>query len=283
MNKFVNAFIYFRLKRNLTRIRCIGLKRTLFAIKNGKHISRYGDGELAWAAGIPYPQPCGVFTPDISHNLSRRLFEKAGPFHMQCVNSNMLLQFPFGSPHGTKRFYKDFLLANHESFSSLFKRLEGRQYGEACFPYVYREKRIRNRRKLASFFKDFMGCLEGKDVLIVEGESGHMGINNDFLSSSLSISRILCPDNNAFDRVEEIKGAVFKILDRFSLVLLALGPAATLIVHDFSSIQNVPQMIDIGSLEKDYVLFMENAGLPFDQSRVLGIADYQNQILRRII
>lgn len=88
-----------------------------------------------------------------------------------------------------------------------------------------------------------------KDLLIVEGEKTRLGIGNDLFANVNSIKRILCPNVQAFQYYQQLLNEVLKY-DIHHLVLLAVGPTATVLAADLST--RGYQAIDIGHIDIEY-------------------------------
>ena len=95
-----------------------------------------------------------------------------------------------------------------------------------------------------------------KDVVIIEGEQSRLGIGNDLFDNMKSIQRIICPSENAFEIYDKIYNEALKI-DKNKLVLLALGPTATVLAYDLFKAGY--QAIDIGHVDIEYEWFLRKA------------------------
>ena len=71
-----------------------------------------------------------------------------------------------------------------------------------------------------------------------------------------SIKRILCPIKNSFNVYEKIIKEVLKIKEK-RLILLALGPTATLLAYDLYKLGY--QSIDIGHVDIEYEWYLRKA------------------------
>ena len=90
---------------------------------------------------------------------------------------------------------------------------------------------------------------EGRDILIVEGEKTRLGIGNDLFDNVHSIKRVLCPNIGAFAIYDKILNEV-RNFSTGNLVLLALGPTATIMAADLS--EEGYQAIDVGHIDVEY-------------------------------
>lgn len=97
---------------------------------------------------------------------------------------------------------------------------------------------------------------QDKAILFVEGEKTRCGVGNDLFDNAASIKRILCPSTNAFNRLDSIITAV-KDSWKGELILLALGPTATVLAAEFADMGM--QALDIGHLDIEYEWFLNGA------------------------
>ena len=95
-----------------------------------------------------------------------------------------------------------------------------------------------------------------QDLLFVEGEKTRLGVGNDLFDNARSIKRILCPATNAFNKYDEIVRGVQKIWNG-ELILLALGPTATVLAADFAD--SGMRAIDLGHLDIEYEWFLRGS------------------------
>lgn len=100
------------------------------------------------------------------------------------------------------------------------------------------------------FFRLWKKVFAGRDILLVEGEKSRFGIGSDLLESAQSVRRILAPAKNAYSVYSPLLEAVKRHAKPGNLVLISLGPTATVLaadVHDMGV-----QAIDIGQLDNEY-------------------------------
>lgn len=89
--------------------------------------------------------------------------------------------------------------------------------------------------------------------MFVEGYQTRLGVGNDLFDNAKSIKRILCPAENAFDAYEKIMESI-DALWRGELVILALGPTATVLASDLS--QKGIQALDLGHIDIQYEWYL---------------------------
>ena len=130
---------------------------------------------------------------------------------------------------------------NKEYYDSFMSRLY----------FVYKDK-----SKVKERFNKAKLIWNNRDIVIVEGEKSRLGVGNDLFNNSKSIQRILCPAINAFFKYDEILNEVKK-QDASKLILIALGPTATVLAYDLC-IEGY-QAIDIGHIDLEYEWFLQGA------------------------
>ena len=75
---------------------------------------------------------------------------------------------------------------------------------------------------------------EARNVVFVEGAQSRLGVGNDLFDNAASIKRILCPAQNAFDKYSDILQTIQQHVKKDDLLILALGPTATVLAYDLS-------------------------------------------------
>ena len=139
----------------------------------------------------------------------------------------------------------NFFPENHD----LLKEMEERNnlYGSTFLsrPYIM----LKDKSKSTKTFDKLKEIWQDRDLLIVEGSLTRSGEGNDLFAGAKSIKRIICPNENAYAKIDQIEDAIRKNAEN-RLVLLMLGPTAKVIVDDLQDMDN--QMIDLGHLDSEY-------------------------------
>lgn len=157
-------------------------------------------------------------------------------------------------------------------------------------PYIiYKDKK--NADEIFPLFKKIWSY---RDVVIVEGEYSRTGVGNDLMKDVRSISRILCPSKNAWDKYQEILYEILHKVSRQSLICISLGPTATVLAYDLA--KEGYQALDIGQLDNEYEWYLREAKERIEipgklvaelaVKQKFEIADdttYRNQIIAKII
>ena len=102
-------------------------------------------------------------------------------------------------------------------------------------------------------FSQLKRIWEGRDVCMIEGGKTKLGMGNDLFSGARSIRRIIGPAENAFDRIDDIMETVKGFVSKDMLLLLALGPAASVLSVRLTSLGY--QAVDLGHIDVDYMWF----------------------------
>lgn len=91
---------------------------------------------------------------------------------------------------------------------------------------------------------------ENRNVLIIEGKQTRMGVGNDLFEKSKSVRRILCPSVNAFEKYDKILDCIVENAAADDLILMALGPTASILAYDLHN--KGFQAVDIGHVDLEY-------------------------------
>ena len=82
------------------------------------------------------------------------------------------------------------------------------------------------------WFNELKSIWDEKNVLLVEGSLSRVGVGNDLFDNATSVRRILCPAENAYSKYDEILNAIIEQADSEDLIIMALGPTATVLAYD---------------------------------------------------
>lgn len=217
-------------------------------IKNNCSISRFGDGEffLMFGIKIPFQIP--------NKKLIKRL--------KQILISNEknliigILPYKIENMRQFKNNVKDFLLRfyNNNKFNLLKIINKNKIYYSTYFSRFYISYKNYNFAKI--YVKKLKKIWNNKEVLIIEGEQTRLGIGNDFFNNTKSIKRIICPKINSFFVYDKIINKTLSF-EKNILILIALGPTATILAYDLTRLGY--QVIDIGHADIEYEWFLRKA------------------------
>lgn len=221
---------------------------TIEKILEGYSISRFVDGEFFLMI-----KEKGFDFQSINDNLSNRLLE--------VFNSNeerLLVAIPkvfeekdleFRT-EASKQWWKNYLRNYRELWYKYidFKKI----YGSSTFTRNYIA--VEDKSICKEYFESIKKIWNDKEIIIVEGKYSRLGIGNDLFNEAKSIQRILAPNKNAFDKYNEILNRV-KLESQDKLILIALGPTATILAYDLHKLGY--QAIDIGHIDIEYEWFLQ--------------------------
>ena len=142
-------------------------------------------------------------------------------------------------------------------------------YSSTISRFYIRYKKT-NNKKILKFIKELKKIWEKKDILIVEGMFSRLGVGNNLFDNAKSIKRIICPYLNSFKVYNKILKSIKTIKEK-RLILIALGPTATILAYDLFILGY--QAIDIGHADIEYEWFLRKAKrkIPINNKFVLEV------------
>ena len=239
-------FYYKKIKKDIN-IKMFSIEETIeVIIKEKVSVSRFGDGEFKWLL----EKKQNSFQSN-SKELVERLkeiltTEKKG--HIVCITPAVS-----GLEYLSKKGKAYWEMTLGELWTHLKNFLDKkRKYYNANITRFYISEI--DKEKATSRFKLLKQIWEKREILIVEGEYTRLGIGNDLFNNSARIRRIIAPAKNAFSKYKEILESVKKNYKEEELVLIALGPTATVLAYDL--FQSNIQAIDIGHIDIEYEWYL---------------------------
>jgi glycosyltransferase family protein len=217
-------------------------------ISKKKSISRFGDGEFKFSKeknlliGINVPYKPKII--DIFNPEARDYYTK------------WLKNF---------RFKLAKILKNHEYYSSTITRF-----------YID----LKSKKGVPNYIKKLKKVWDQREVVIIEGEKSRLGVGNDLFDNMKSIERIICPTINAFNKYKEIINTIKKNVRKNKLILIALGPTATILAYDLYKLGYLA--IDIGHIDIEYEWFLRKANtkIPIKNKYVNEIRKRKNKFTK---
>lgn len=241
-----------------------------YIVNNKVSISRYGDGEIAWLSGSS-----GVDFQRKDFSLALRLREVLSSEldgHLTCVPK--IITDTSELNEKSKFFWE----SNTGHWGGTWKKYMRRNfYGDANIsrPLLgWKDLNFSRLEKTKEIWKN-------RDVVIVEGEESFWGVGNDLLDDVVSLERIIVPAKNAWDIYDKIKKSITeKIKDRKieTLVLLAIGPTATILAYDLT--KEKIQAIDIGHLSFEYNEYLKQNQRKL--KKIKSMEQYNSEIVLRV-
>lgn len=238
-----------KLRKNIYPQKVQSIEETISEIVNHKKsISRFGDGEFR----LILPNENLKFQEE-NQELTERLKEV-----LTSNLENHIVAIP-ESFHSVKAFklnvkywWMNFMNKFGNQLSPYFNKKK--KYGNAFISRFYLD--YKDKRKVENTVTRLKKIWDKKDVLIVEGEFSRLGIGNDLFDNTTSVQRIICPSKNAFSRYNEILEQTKKLGEN-KLILIALGPTATVLSYDLALAGF--WAVDIGHVDIEYMWYLENA------------------------
>ena len=273
-------------ERNIPKVEnsCILLKK----IENEKKsICRFGDGEFEIILGNE--RPWFQHTQRQLQSRLREVLESDGDIALIAIADNFssLEKYNSKSADAIREYLSN---GKRQKIIDLLSRDKTYYDAYVSRPYIIYRTAL-NAQKIFALFKKLW---TGRNVLVVEGKYSRLGYMNDLLIDAKSIRRIICPASNAFDSYGEIFSTVMNNIHDDDLVLISLGPTATVLAYDISC--KGYQAIDIGQLDNEYDWFnmraVDREPIPgkgvaelsgFHETDEETDQEFQSQIIARIV
>jgi glycosyltransferase family protein len=169
-----------------------------------------------------------------------------------------------------RKYWIDFINQYKFQLSNLINN--NRTYYSATISRFY--MRYKKRKNIHKYIKLLKKIWNSKNILIIEGEKSRLGMGNDLFDNAKSIKRIICPSINAFHVYDKIIKKVINLNEK-RLILIALGPTATILAYDLHKLGF--QSIDIGHVDIEYEWFLRNCTriIPIENKYVNEAKDIQ--------
>ena len=218
-------------------------------ILHRKSICRYGDGEFLYMLDEK-DLPFQVFDTRLAQKLRAVLVSD---------REQVMIALPIG-------FYSmEALTAEGQLFWKsrivwLYPRLKRwlkpeKAYFNAHMTRIYFD--IHDKAASARYVQKIRKIWENRDVVIIEGEKSRLGLGNDLFATALSVKRIVAPAHHAFAQAAPITAYVAEHIAKDTLILIALGPTATVMAFDLAELGY--QAVDIGNIDIEYEWYLRNA------------------------
>lgn len=265
LKHFVIFLKYLRIKKR-NKIIVQDMDTTLdYCIKHPVAISRFGDGEFRWILKIKNDS-----FQKVDGKLSDRLIEVLNSEeknHMICIPDVFDGVSQYTAQNSMS--WKEFIVEHYDQLCQLIN--DNHVFFDANMTRPYIDQRDKTKAK--ERFEKLKKIWKNKKLLVVEGELTKFGVNNDLLKEAKSVHRIICPSKNAFSEYEKILNitAEFYKKNEENIVLIALGPTATVLAFDLAN--KGIQAIDIGHTDIEYEWFKKQV-----KSRTPILGKYVNEI-----
>lgn len=211
-------------------------------IENKKSISRFGDGEIKWVLDLPQ-NSFQSQNEELQADLIRVL---TVPNEKCLITLPPEMRYMKENTKRSRRFWREFFVSEGKDIVQYLDK--NRKYYNTDISRFYMG--YMDAKKAKTRFENLKHLWKNRDVLIVEGEKTRLGMGNDLFDQCKSIRRILAPAQNAYDVYEVLLSSILKYVKQNELVLLALGPTATVLAYDLS--KSGIQAVDIGHVDIEY-------------------------------
>ena len=226
-------------------------------------ISRFGDGEfelIAEKARPKFQQPNHLLAVRLKEvlesnkdNLIIAIADNYGSLEKYEVDAAMDIR-EYMTPD-VRKYHMKLLVEDKIYYDTYLTR-----------PYIiYKDKDAAKQK-----FEFLMKIWQEKDLMIIEGNKSRLGLGNNLFDKAKSIKRILAPSEDAFSKYDDILYEALKT-DKDTLILIALGPTATVLAYDLA-IKGF-QAIDIGHIDIEYEWFLQGEG-----KRIIIKNKYVNEV-----
>lgn len=219
-------------------------------INERSSVSRFGDGEMNWILKIEHSS-----FEKVSDKLSEKLIEVIQSDlngHINCIPS--VSQTMDSRTKESQLFWKKYIGEHATHWRTL---CTNQKYYDANFTRPYIAFFDKRKSIMTDKFELLKGIWDKREILIVEGKLSRLGVGNNLFSNAKKIYRIVCPAKNAFEKYELIKEKTLFYCSKLSrniLVIIALGPTATILAYDLA-IEGF-QGVDIGHVDIEYEWFL---------------------------
>lgn len=218
-------------------------------------MSRYGDGEFE----IIFGHAKDIYQ-DNDEDLAKRLREI---LISDLDNHIVALADDYGAMEGLRRKNKNTIrrYMTEEKREKHYALLNmDKEYYNAYIsrPYVIYPHNEIGRAK--ERFDNLKRIWADRNILIIEGGSTRMGVGNDLFANAESVQRIIAPSENAYRVYDEIYHAALRY-GKNKLILIALGPTATVLAYDLAKAGY--WALDIGHLDLEYEWFLKGKGYSY--------------------
>jgi len=211
-------------------------------------IARYGDSEFLYIIdklNLPYQK----YDTRLASKMKEILISN---------DDKILVGLPIGY-YSLENLKKRSQLVWRSQITWIYPRLRkyldlNKQYYNASMTRVY--DGYVDKSKSGLYFEKLMRLWENRDVLLIEGEKSRLGVGNNLFEKVNSLQRIIGPMHNGFSKYDALFNEAQKH-DRSKLILIAMGPTATVMAYDLAKLGY--QAVDIGNVDIEYEWYLRGA------------------------
>lgn len=246
----VLAVFFPLIKRVYPFPKVLSIDETLDAlVQERKSICRYGDGEF-----LLMLDEKELAFQHFDQELSKRLKQV-----IRSTDEQILIALPIGfhdlqqlTPEG-RGFWKSRIVWLYPRLRHLL--LPGKVYYNAHMTRIYHD--LEDKSASERYLQKIMRLWEGRDVVVIEGEKSRLGLGNSLFDRAKSVRRIVAPAHHAFSQCDRIAAYVAESVSRQVLILIALGPTATVMAYQLA--KQGYQAVDIGNVDIEYEWYLRRS------------------------
>jgi len=213
-----------------------------------KSLARFADGEfdLIFHRNISFQK----YNKSISNRLREILVSEEKDLLIG-VNNDLNKSFLDNLNSNTKKFWNTYVSRNQFNLINVLNL--NKTYASAKISRFYLD--YKNKSDVKYYINKLKMIWDNKDIVIIEGDKSRLGIGNDLFDNAKSIQRILGPAENAYNVYDKLYEESLKV-NKNKLILIALGPTATVLAYDLY--KSGYQVIDIGHVDIEYEWYLRN-------------------------
>lgn len=257
---------------NILKLNIAGTDESISLLsKNNFSMARYGDGELnIMMGGDIHFQP-------FNDDLSKRLKEILISYDDQSV-LKIGVPLAINTTVGYNKNAKDFWDMNLSSgrmhwfrFCGLRKKFLNASLTRCFMDYEQKDKSLIWFQQIKELWCD-------SKILVIEGEIAKIGVGNNLFDNVFSIDRLITKSSDAWSVYSRILVKTLEIAKNYDLILVSLGPTATVLAADIS--KHGHRILDIGHISLEYNEYLNENVKEDDKNRDNR---YNNQIIEKIL
>lgn len=216
-------------------------------LSTNSSICRYGDGEfnLIFGNDLSFQK----YSTKLANRLKEILYSNS-------CNTMIAIPDRFANldmcTKEEAKYWRTYFAYNREKVYSLLDFDKQYYDAEISRPYMG----LCEKATCQTYFSEIKQLWQDRDIIFVEGEATRLGYNNNLFSNAKSIRRIICPVKNAYEKYNEILSEC-KAFSKDTLFIIALGPTATVLAYDLSSLGY--RALDLGHIDIEYEWFLMGA------------------------
>lgn len=257
-----NVFMSKKHKKDI-RIQVMNFEESLnYLIDSKCSLSRFGDGEFTLMLNGEFlcPRNISLKFQAADPRLKERMLQILKDKNLEKYNLKLAIPRSLVNPDKEQLtdsafwFWENYL---HELAYKVFAMINpSHKYLDSQISRFYMDFQNKDPYIMQEKVKLWKKLWDKEDLLIIEGEDSNLGMNNDLYNNCNSISRIKCPNSNAFNQYDQIF-EVARSFGKNKLILIALGPTATVLAYDLAKAGY--RAIDLGHLDIKYHWFLMGA------------------------